>query len=409
MTTNWAGNITFSARQLHRPRSVAEIQELVAGSDRVRVLGSGHSFNRIADTEGDLLVLSDLPGGVTVDASARTAAVSGGVRYAELYQALYAEGLALPNTGSLPHISVAGAASTGTHGSGDGNRNLSNTVVAVELVTADGSLVTYRRGDPDFPGTVLALGALGVVTSLTVEAVPAYEVRQDVFLDLPRSRFDPAMDEVLGSAYSVSAFLDWRSDVVSQVWLKQRLPGSLADLRAYGAEPATGQVHPVHGDPEHATRQLGVPGPWHERMPHFRIEFTPSSGEELQSEYLVPRPHALEALHALDGLSDALAAVLQVAEIRTVAADDLWLSPCFETDVVAFHFTWNPDWRAVSPVLSAVEDRLGPYAARPHWGKLFHTLPKHLFPRLPDFRRLRAGLDPAGKFGNALVDGWLSE
>jgi xylitol oxidase len=408
VTTNWAGNVSIGAARVHRPSSVAELQDLVASSDQLRVLGSGHSFNRIADTTGDLVLMTSMPPLLEVEGS--SAIVGGGVRYAELYQALYAAGLALPNTGSLPHISVAGAASTGTHGSGDTNRNLASTVSAVELVTATGDLVTLSRDDPDFPGAVLALGALGVVTRLTVDAIPSYEVRQDVYLDLPRSDFDSVFEQILGAAYSVSAFLDWHHPVIAQVWLKQRIGDApVSEPEWHGARRATEPVHPVPGMPaDHTTQQLGVPGPWHERMPHFRIEFTPSSGDELQSEYLVPRRHGLAALHALDGLRKRLKPVLQIAEIRTVAADDLWLSPCYQTGCVAFHFTWRPDWPAVSPVLSAIEDALAPYDARPHWGKLFHSLPRHLFPRLDDFRRLRAGLDPAGKFTNPLLDSWLS-
>lgn len=407
MVTNWARNVEFRAARVHRPGSVAELQRIVAGADEVRVLGSGHSFNRIADTEGDLLILSDLPG--AVDVSGNTARVGAGVRFGELYTALDAAALALPNTGSLPHISVAGASATGTHGSGDTNRCLATGVIAIDLVTASGHLVTLTRDDPEFPGAVLALGSLGVVTSLTVEAVPAYEIRQDVYVDLPRAAFDEHLAEVMGAAYSVSAFLDWRRPVIAQLWLKQRTDGVVVDGPDFhGGRRAGEQLHPVAGMPaEHATRQLGVPGPWFERMPHFRMEFTPSSGDELQSEYLVPRSNALEALHALDTIADELASVLQIAEIRTVAADELWLSPCYQTDVIGFHFTWVPDWSAVSPVLSAIEDRLRPYDARPHWGKLFHDLPRHLYPRLDDFLALRNHLDPTRKFTNQLVATWL--
>lgn len=408
MVSNWAGNVEFGAVRVHRPASVADVQEIVAGAERVRVLGSGHSFNRIADTDGDLLILSGLPEAVGIFGDA--ARVGPGVRFGELYISLDAAGLALPNTGSLPHISVAGAAATGTHGSGNANRNLAAGIIALDLVTATGELVTLTRDDPGFPGAVLALGALGVVTSLTVGSVPSYEIRQDVYVDMPRTRFDDHLDEILGTAYSVSAFLDWRGPVVQQVWLKQRTSDDdvVNGPDFFGAPRAPGQVHPVPGmPPEHTTQQLGVPGRWYERMPHFRMEFTPSSGDELQSEYLVPRAHGLAALHALDGIAEDLARVVQITEIRTVAADDMWLSPCYRTDVIAFHFTWHPDWAAVSPVLTAIEERLGPYDARPHWGKLFHTLPRGLYPRLDDFRALRDRLDPDHKFTNALVTSWL--
>lgn len=407
--TNWAGNVVFTPASLHRPGTVPELQRLVAGSDRVRALGSGHSFNRIADTAGTLVSVAGLPGAIEVDTSAGTARMAAGVRYGELYRALDRAGLALPNTGSLPHISVAGAASTGTHGSGDRNRNLAAGISAVELVTATGDLVTLDRSDPPFPGAVLALGALGIMTSVTIEAVPAYEVRQDVFLDLPRPTLDASFDAILAAAYSVSVFLDWRRPVANQVWLKQRLGDPLVTgPEWYDAGRATEPVHPVTGmPPQHATEQLGVPGPWFERMPHFRLDFTPSSGDELQSEYLVPREHGPAALRALDTIAEDIAAVLQVSEIRTIAADDLWLSPSYQTDTVAFHFTWVPDAGAVSPVLAAIEDRLASYDVRPHWGKLFHRLPAEHYPRLPDFRALRDSHDPARKFTNPLLDSWL--
>jgi alditol oxidase len=407
--TNWAGNVTFTASSLSRPGSVAELQRLVAGSERVRVLGSGHSFNRIADTAGTLVSLGDLPGGVDVDTAAGTARVAAGVRFGELYRALDRAGLALPNTGSLPHISVAGAASTGTHGSGDRNRNLAAGISAIDLVTTTGELVTLDRSSPDFPGSVLALGALGVMTAVTVDAVPAYEVRQDVYLDLPLEVLTARFDEIFAAAYSVSVFLDWRRPVANQVWLKQRLGDPLVtDSSWYDARRADTPVHPVDGmPPEHATEQLGVPGPWYERMPHFRLDFTPSSGDELQSEFLVPRDRAVEALRALDVVSSEVASVLQIAELRTVAADELWLSPAYRTDLAGFHFTWVPDFATVQPVLTAVEQALAPYEARPHWGKLFGHVPAEHFPRLPDFLALRDRLDPDRTFSNDLLDTWL--
>ncbi len=406
--TNWAGNVTFTAPELSRPGSVPELQQLVADSERVRVLGSGHSFNRIADTTGTLVSLAGLARVVDVDTAAGTARVAAGVRYGELYRALDRSGLALPNTGSLPHISVAGAASTGTHGSGDQNRNLAAGISAIELVTATGDLVTLDRSRDDFAGSVLALGALGVMTAVTVDAVPTYQARQDVYLDLPMTVLAEHFDEIFAAAYSVSVFLDWRRPVANQVWLKQRTGDPLVTGATwYDARRADTPVHPVDGMPEHATEQLGVAGPWFERMPHFRLDFTPSSGDELQSEFLVPRAHAVDALRALDAVAERIAPVLQIAELRTVAADELWLSPAYLTDLAGFHFTWVSDAAAVAPVLAAVEHALAPYGARPHWGKLFERLPAGQYPRLADFRALRDRLDPARTFTNDLLDTWL--
>ncbi|MFD0318046.1 FAD-binding protein [Streptomyces flavalbus] len=410
--TNWAGNITYTAKELHRPRSVDALRSLVADGARVRVLGSGHSFNEIADpgAEGVLLSLDALPPVIDVDTAARTVRVGGGVRYAELARTVHAHGLALPNMASLPHISVAGSVATGTHGSGVGNGPLSAAVRAVELVTGDGTTVTVTREEERFGGAVTALGALGVVTALTLDLEPAYEVAQHVFTELPLAGLDQAAFEtVMSAAYSVSLFTDWRAPGFRQVWLKRRTDQPLADFPF--AAPATEKMHPVPGMPAvNCTEQFGVPGPWHERLPHFRAEFTPSSGAELQSEYLLPRRYAVEMLAAVDGIRDVVAPVLQTCEIRTVAADDQWLSPAYGRDTVAAHFTWVEDTAAVLPVVRRLEAALSPFEPRPHWGKVFTTPAAVLgerYPRLGDFRALAAELDPSGTFANAFVRGVL--
>ncbi|GGT19568.1 MULTISPECIES: FAD-binding protein [Streptomyces] len=406
--TNWAGNITYTAEELHRPHTLDAVRSLVAGSARVRVLGSGHSFNEIAEpgAGGVLLSLADLPSVVDVDTAARTVRVGGGVRYAELARVVHAHGLALPNMASLPHISVAGSVATGTHGSGVTNGSLASAVRAVELVTADGTTVTVARGDERFGGAVTALGALGVVTSLTLDLEPAYEVEQHVFTELPSAGLDAeALEAVLSAAYSVSLFTDWRDPGFRQVWLKRRADQPLSAFP--WAVPAKVKMHPVPGMPaENCTEQFGVPGPWHERLPHFRAEFTPSSGAELQSEYLMPREHALAALRALEGIREVLAPVTQTCEWRTVAADAQWLSPAYGRDTVAAHFTWVADTAAVLPVVRLLEEALEGFAARPHWGKVFTASPaalRALYPRLGDFRALVGELDPEGKFTNAFV------
>jgi xylitol oxidase len=408
MRTNWAGNITFSAERVHRPESAAELRSLVAASRRVRVLGSGHSFNDIADTDGTLVELTGLPPQIDIDSAAGTVRVAAGVRYAELAQRLHEHGFALPNMASLPHISVAGCVATGTHGSGNANGGLGTSVRAVELVTADGgTAVLSRDKDGDrFDGAVVALGALGVVTTLTLDLVPDFAVRQHVHTGLELADLDAHFDTITAAAYSVSLFTDWRAPRFTQVWLKQLADAPAPDFP--WAEPATGPMHPVPGaDPVHCTAQQGVPGPWHERLPHFRPGFTPSSGAELQSEYLLPRAHALPALHALAGISAEMAPLLQICEVRTVAADRLWLSPAYGRDTVALHFTWVPDTAAVLPVLTLMERHLAPYEPRPHWGKV-HTIDaatvRDRYPRMGDFRALAAQLDPGRTFSNAYLD-----
>ncbi|MFI6698834.1 D-arabinono-1,4-lactone oxidase [Streptomyces sp. NPDC050509] len=408
---NWAGNITFQAARLHTPASVERLREIVAGADAVRALGSGHSFNTIADTRGDLVSVAGLPRTVEVDTAAATVTVGAGLRFAEFTGAVHAAGLALHNLGSLPHISVAGACSTGTHGSGAGNGTLASAVRALEIVTADGELLRLARGDADFPGAVVALGALGIVTRMTLGLVPAYEIRQRVYDGLPYERLREHFDEILSAAYSVSVFTDWRPDGAAQVWLKQRTgdPGTDAAPDAWhGALPADGPRHPVPGmDASTCTEQGGVPGPWHERLPHFRAGYVPSSGDELQSEYFVAREDGPAAFEALARIGERIASVLQIGEIRTVAADDLWLSPAYGRDTVAFHFTWFPDTDAVTPVLEAIEEALAPFGTRPHWGKLFVMGPervRELYARYADFESLAAKADPRGVFRNAMLD-----
>ncbi len=403
--TNWAGNIVYTPRELHRPRSLDALRALVAESARVRVLGSGHSFNEIAEPGdgGVLLSLAGLEQEIDVDTAARTVRVGGGVRYAELARVVHGRGLALPNMASLPHISVAGSVATGTHGSGVDNGSLAAPVRAVELVTADGSTVTITRGEDRFEGAVTALGALGVVTALTLDLEADFEVEQYVFTELPLDGLD--FEAVAGASYSVSLFTDWRAPGFRQVWLKRRTDQARPDFP--WAAPATEAMHPVPGMPAvNCTEQFGVPGPWHERLPHFRADFTPSSGEELQSEYLLPRPYALDALRSLDAIRGIVAPVLQVCEVRTIAADTQWLSPAYGRDSVAFHFTWVADTAAVLPVVRRVEAALNPYGARPHWGKAF-ALPADVvrgrYPRLADFAALTAFLDPSKKFTNAFV------
>jgi xylitol oxidase len=420
---NWAGNVTFSAARFHQPASVTEVRRLVAGSRKLKALGTGHSFSPIADTTGDLISLSRLPRVIAIDPDRGRVTVSAGVTYGELAVQLHKAGYALANLGSLPHICVVGACMTGTHGSGDSLGNLATAVMAVELIAADGDIVTLDReasvvqsefNEPVFNGTVVALGALGVVVSLALGIQPDYDLRQYVYDNLPLSELDEHLTGIFASGYSVSLFTDWRGPIINQVWLKERVAGADAANprpRWHGARLADGERHPVPGlAPVHCTAQLGVPGPWHERLPHFRLGFTPSAGRELQSEYLVPREQAVHAIHAIDEIRDLVAPVLQISEVRTVAADELWLSPSYRRNTAAFHFTWIDDVNAVMPVLGVIEERLAPFLPRPHWGKLFIAsagLITEQYERLPDFVRLMRHYDPSGKFRNAFLDTYI--
>lgn len=400
---NWAGNHTYAAIRVHEPRTVAELQDIVAGAARVRAVGTRHSFTDLADTPGDLVSTQSLPADIEVDAVRRRVRVGGGVRYGTLAERLADQGQALATMASLPHISVAGAVATGTHGSGDRTRSLAGAVAAIELVRPDGELARVERGDPDFDGHVVSLGALGIVTHLELDTEPTYDVRQDLYTDLPWDTALEHFDELTASAYSVSLFTDWRSGRIQQVWLKSRgTTTPPADL--WGALPAAETLHMLAGaDLAAVTAQGGAAGPWHRRLPHFRMDFTPSRGEELQSEYLLPRTEVPTAVERLRGLAPTYAGLLQVAEVRTVAADDLWLSSAQGRDVVGLHFTWVRDVEGVYGVLPAIEAALLPLGARPHWGKCFVATAdrlRPLYPRFDDFRDLARRIDPAGKLCN---------
>jgi xylitol oxidase len=409
---NWAGNLEYRARGIHEPASVDELRELVARTPRIRALGSRHSFSDVADTAHDLVSLARLPRRIAVDAERSTVTIDGAIRYGELCRPLDESGFALHNMASLPHISVAGACATATHGSGDRSGNLATAVSAIEIVAADGEIVRLDRShDSDFAGAVVGLGALGVVTQLTLDVEPAYLVAQAVYEDLPVERFGDRFDEITTAGDSVSFFTEWRGPTIDQVWVKRRVADSDADdvpRALFGAVRATADRHPIRGLPADAcTEQRGIPGPWHARLPHFRMDHTPSSGDELQSEYFVARRDAAAAFDALMALRDRIAPLVQVSEIRTIAEDDLWLSPAFGRPSVAFHFTWRPDWPGVRTLLPAIEAALRPFGPRPHWGKLSTIAGDELRPRyerLADFVALATRLDPGRTFRNDYVD-----
>ena len=333
---NWAGNATYSTNRVATPRSVAEVQELVARWDVLRALGTRHSFSRVADTFGVLVSTEYL--NRIVEVGERTVVVEAGIRYGELGRVLAGHGLALSNYASLPHISVGGAIATATHGSGARNQSLASSVAAIDLVCADGSLIHVKRTDFGFDGAVVGLGTLGVVARVVLDVDAEFELCQQVFEGLPWPTVEANLHELLALGYSTSLFTRWTAAGVDQVWVKSKAPID----SCFGATPADGPRHPITGtDPAHTTEQLGVPGPSAERLPHFRAGFTPSSGEELQSEYAVAREHAVDALRALRSIGPTLTPLLLTSEIRAVARDSLWLSPFYERDSVCVHFTWK--------------------------------------------------------------------
>lgn len=409
---NWAGNISYSTDQVESPDELEAFSDLVRKHDRLKPLGTKHSFNRIADSKFMHLSLDQLKNDINISPDKKTVSFNAGIQYGVLARKLQEQGYALHNLASLPHISVAGACATGTHGSGDQNGNLPSIVKAMEMVTADGSLVrlseSEKENKEDFKGAIVGLGALGVITQLTLEILPTYDVKQYVYEDLPLTQVQDHFDEIFSSGYSVSLFTDWQKNRINQLWIKEKVdPEKVAtgrDENFFGAVLAKNHLHPIKEiSPVNCTEQMGVAGPWHERLPHFKMDFTPSSGEELQSEFFVPRENAVEAITALYAMGEAIYPHLLISEIRSIKSDDLWLSPAYGRESIALHFTWKQEWENVRRLLPEIEKVLVPFGVRPHWGKLFtlqHEYLKSQYEKLEDFQALMKKYDPKGKFIN---------
>jgi alditol oxidase len=410
--TNWAGSYRYSTDNLHRLTSVEHVRKFVKEHDSLKVLGTRHCFNGIADSTHALISLKPMDQVVALDPKARTVTVEAGMSYGQLCPYLHDKGFALHNLASLPHISIAGACATATHGSGIKSGNLATAVSALELVTANGDVLTLTRdkdGDT-FLGAVVNLGALGVVTKITLNVQPTFMMRQDVYENLPLAQLTDHYENIVSSGYSVSLFTDWQKKRINEVWVKRRVEeGDAPDAKPefYGARLATKNLHPIAElSAENCTEQMGVPGLWYERLPHFRMGFTPSSGKELQSEYFVSRQDAVEAILAIERLRDRVGPHLMISELRTVDADQLWLSPCYRRPSLAIHFTWKQDWNSVRKVLPMIEKELAPYKVRPHWGKLFAMDPAQLqscYEKLTEFKDLLKEHDPRGKFRNEFL------
>ena len=410
---NWAGNVAYGTDRLYSATSVEQAQEFVRKHARLKVLGTRHCFNHIADSTDEFLSLRPMDKVLSLDAQARTVTIPANMSYGQLAPYLHEHGFALHNLASLPHISVAGACATASHGSGEKNGNLATSVSAFEMITASGDIVKLSRKQDGqgFSGAVVGLGALGVITKITLDLLPTFMVKQYVYENLPLSELQEHFDAIEASGYSVSLFTDWQKKRVNEVWIKSRVEAGQsfnATPDFFGAKLATRNLHPIAElSAENCTEQMGVPGPWYERLPHFRMGFTPSAGNELQAEYFVPRRHAIEAILAIERLRDQVTPHLLISEIRTIAADDLWMSPCYKQPSVTIHFTLKPDWPAVSQLLPVIERELAPFHARPHWGKLFTVSPERLkasYEKLPDFIELTKKYDPHGKFRNDFLN-----
>ena len=409
---NWAGNLEYGTNKIDYPKSVEDIQQIVKKYHKVKVLGTRHCFNRIADSKDNFISLRDMNKMISLDATARTVTVEGGMKYGELCPILNDKGFALHNLASLPHISIAGAITTATHGSGVKNKNLSSAVAGLEIVNANGEVITLSKKDEEkFYATVTCLGALGVITKVTLEIQPTYMMRQHVYEQLPLQQLKEHFDEIMSAGYSVSLFTDWQSENINEVWIKSLVSdasNSKAKTEFFGAKPATKNVHPIIDlSAENCTEQMGVPGAWYERLPHFKMGFTPSSGKELQAEYFVPHQHAVDAILAVQRMGKEISPHLFISEIRAIDADNLWMSPCYKQPSVAIHFTWKQEWDAVINLLPKIEKELAPFNAKPHWGKLFTINAsqfEQLYEKMHDFKNTIAQYDPAGKFRNEFLE-----
>lgn len=406
---NWADNHTFAATRIHRPASVDEVRRLVAGTPRIRALGARHSFNGVADSPGELIDLADIPPSFAIDPERRTVTVGAATNYGVLAEHLQRAGWALHNMASLPHVSLAGATATGTHGSGDRLGNLATAVAALDIVTATGDLVTVRRGETGFDGIVVSLGAFGVVTRVTLDIEPAYEMRQDAFEGLAWTMLLSDFDAVMAAGYSVSLMTNWSGSAVTRLWVKTRL--------SEGAPPAMSAAHlgavsaarpSARPDPAASARltPFGVAGPWSQRLPHFRTDVVPGPEGHLQSEYMVPRGHAPAAVERLRAIGERIDRLLWGTEIRSMAGDPLWLSPAYGDERIAIHFSWRREIAAVAAMTAEIEAMLLPLGARPHWGKIMHAPAAALAPLYPQmgaFRDLARTWDPGGKFRNEFL------
>jgi alditol oxidase len=232
-------------------------------------------------------------------------------------------------------------------------------------------------------------------------------MRQYVYEHLPVAELKENFNKIMSAGYSVSLFTDWQSDTINEVWIKSHENESTDFSKIesfFGAKAAVKNMHPIADlSAENCTEQMGVAGPWYERLPHFKMGFTPSSGKELQAEYFVPYENAVDAILAIAQLGKKTGPHLFISEIRSIAADDLWMSPCYNRKSVAIHFTWKQEWNDVQRLLPLVEKELSSFDCRPHWGKLFRLTPAQFasrYEKLNDFKSLVAKYDPSGKFKN---------
>ncbi|MCB0838317.1 MAG: FAD-binding protein [Bacteroidetes bacterium] len=412
---NWAGNLEYHAKLFHEPANIETVQAIIKESQKIRALGSKHCFNHIADSNFAQISSRSFNKLISIDSAKMTATIGAGAKYGEVVEELHNQGYAIHNLASLPHITIGGAIATSTHGSGIKLGNLGAPVIGMKFVNGKGEIVNLSVEDDaeTLNGVITHLGAFGLITELTLKIEPAFDVRQDIYLSLPVANLLENFNEIMGAGYSVSLFTDYQTDTVNQVWIKSRMDqgGFESGSEFYGAIPADRNVHPIiEISAENCTEQMGNPGPWYDRLPHFKMNFTPSNGVELQAEYFVPLEHGAEAYQEISKLKDLIKPYLMISEIRTIAANEQWMSPFYKQDSVAFHFTLEQDWEGVKGILPEIEKALTPFNVKPHWGKMFTLEPSVLqsrYANLNKFKEFVAEHDPEGKFRNEFMEKYL--
>jgi len=407
---NWAGNLTFSAKEYIEIDSISKLQSIVSKASGVKVLATGHSFNDIADTNQTQISIKNLSNKIEIDSIKKVVLVPAGMQYADVCRYLETKGWALFNTASLGEITVAGAMLTGTHGSGSNNPVLSDCVEGIEMVLESGEIFNISREDSDeFFGFVISLGALGVFTKLKLKIVESFSIKQFVYENIGIQSISENFDDVFDKSYSVSYFSNWKKNSTGQIWMKFLDNNNFPQLPSVWLDGniANANQHPVKvNDPSPCTDQMGVSGKWLYRLPHFKLDSSPASGDEVQTEYLVDRAYVSHYIDELSNIGDEIAARVYATEIRTIKADDLWLSGAHGRQTVGFHFTWKKS-DSLQTFLPKIEEILGNHNGRPHWGKLFSTPRENLigrYPKYSNFEDLLKKYDPNKKFRNSFIN-----
>ncbi|MEJ7892993.1 MAG: D-arabinono-1,4-lactone oxidase [Solirubrobacteraceae bacterium] len=414
---NWAGDQVCRPAAMVAPASRGELARVVASADKVRVAGAGHSFSDAVLTDGTLLSLERLDRVLDLDAASGQVRVEAGITLHALGERLAAHGLAFENLGDIDVQSIAGAMATGTHGTGARLANLSASVHSVELVLADGTIVEVDGGD-DLLAARVSLGALGVVSAVTLQAVPAFTL-EGVDAPVPLEATLDRLDE-LTAANQHFEFFTFPHSPLALTRTNNRTgapPEPRGRARAYAEDIVLsnhafaafcllGKARPGWIPALNRTMSR-LAGSSRRVERSDRIFASPRRVRFNEMEYAIPRTHVAEAVRAVRALIDALAlAVGFPLEVRFVAADDALLSPAGdrETGYVAVHMYRGMEWE---PYFRAVEAIMDGYGGRPHWGKRHFQTAATLAPRYPGWTRFQAvrdRLDPGRKFTNAYVE-----